>query len=289
MFKKKSLALILSAIVASALAFALSACSSNGSEKAEQASEDGSKAAESAQVLKVGASPSPHAEILKAAIPELEKEGVKLEVVEFTDYIQPNVALSNKELDANYFQHKPYLDNYNKENKTDLEVVVPVHFEAMAVYGGKSKDLANVADGAQIAIPNDPTNEARALLLLQEQGLLKLKDGAGLEATPKDIVENPKNIKFVEVEAAAVPASLTSADFAVINGNYALGAGLNPKDALAVESVESEAGKTYSNYLVARPDNKDSESIQKLAKVLNSEAIAKFINDTYSGSVLPAF
>lgn len=289
MFKKKSLALILSAIVASALALALSACSSNGSEKAEQASEDGSKAAESAQVLKVGASPSPHAEILKAAIPELEKEGVKLEVVEFTDYIQPNVALSNKELDANYFQHKPYLDNYNKENKTDLEVVVPVHFEAMAVYGGKSKDLANVADGAQIAIPNDPTNEARALLLLQEQGLLKLKDGAGLEATPKDIVENPKNIKFVEVEAAAVPASLTSADFAVINGNYALGAGLNPKDALAVESVESEAGKTYSNYLVARPDNKDSESIQKLAKVLNSEAIAKFINDTYSGSVLPAF
>ncbi len=289
MFKKKSLALILSAIVASALALALSACSSNGSEKAEQASEDGSKAAESAQVLKVGASPSPHAEILKAAIPELEKEGVKLEVVEFTDYIQPNVALSNKELDANYFQHKPYLDNYNKENKTDLEVVVPVHFEAMAVYGGKSKDLANVADGAQIAVPNDPTNEARALLLLQEQGLLKLKDGAGLEATPKDIVENPKNIKFVEVEAAAVPASLTSADFAVINGNYALGAGLNPKDALAVESVESEAGKTYSNYLVARPDNKDSESIQKLAKVLNSEAIAKFINDTYSGSVLPAF
>ena len=289
MFKKKSLALILSAIVASALALALSACSSNGSEKAEQASEDGSKAAESAQVLKVGASPSPHAEILKAAIPELEKEGVKLEVVEFTDYIQPNVALSNKELDANYFQHKPYLDNYNKENKTDLEVVVPVHFEAMAVYGGKSKDLANVDDGAQIAVPNDPTNEARALLLLQEQGLLKLKDGAGLEATPKDIVENPKNIKFVEVEAAAVPASLTSADFAVINGNYALGAGLNPKDALAVESVESEAGKTYSNYLVARPDNKDSESIQKLAKVLNSEAIAKFINDTYSGSVLPAF
>ncbi|MDO5044549.1 MAG: MetQ/NlpA family ABC transporter substrate-binding protein [Coriobacteriia bacterium] len=281
-FSKAKLVFV-SILFSSLLVLALAACGSNSAGSSDSAAVN-----DADKTIKVGASPTPHAEILNAVKAELEKEGYTLDIVEFTDYIQPNVALSNKELDANYFQHKPYLDNYNAENKTDLEVVLPVHFETMAIYGGKSSDLGKIEEGATIVVPNDTTNEARALLLLQSENIIELKENVGLEATPNDIVNNPKNIKLLEVEAAAVPASLSSSDFAVINGNFALGAGLNPQEALANESVESLAGQTYANYLVARPDNKDSEKIQALVKALKSDAVVEFINSSYSGSVLPA-
>ena len=207
------------------LALALTACGGNSGSAATTAAASGS----ADNVITVGASPSPHAEILNAVADELKSEGYELKVVEYNDYVQPNVALANGDLDANYFQHLPYLENYNQENGTDLVSAGAIHFEPMGLYAGKSSDIKNVPDGAKIAVPSDATNEARALLLLQDQGVIKLKDGAGLEATANDIEENPHNIQLVEVEAAAVPRSLDDCDFAVINGNYALSAGLDTR------------------------------------------------------------
>ena len=231
------------------LALALTACGGNsGSAATTAAASDSSED----NVITVGASPSPHAEILNAVADELKSEGYELKVVEYNDYVQPNVALDAGDLDANYFQHLPYLENYNDENGTDLVSAGAIHFEPMGLYAGKSSDINNVPDGAKIAVPSDATNEARALLLLQDQGVIKLKDGVGLEATANDIEENPHNIQLVEVEAAAVPRSLEDSDFAVINGNYALSAGLDTSATLASESADSEAAQTYANIVAVR-------------------------------------
>lgn len=271
--------------------FALTACGGNSATGSPAATSGAatSSSASNGTVITVGASPSPHAEILKAVEDEIKAAGYELKVVEYNDYVQPNVALSEGDLDANYFQHKPYLDNYNQENGTDLVSAAAIHFEPMGIYAGKSSDIKNVPDGAKIAVPSDATNEARALLLLQDQGVLKLKDGAGLEATKNDIAENPHNIEFVEVEAASVPRTLQDADFGVINGNYALSAGLDTTATLASEGAGSEAAKTYANIVAVRKGEDATEKTKALVKALTSDTAKKFIEDTYKGSVIPVF
>lgn len=273
-------------VAAAGLALALTACGGNSGAATTAAT---SSSAASDNVITVGASPSPHAEILEAIKPELEAQGYELKVVEYSDYVQPNVALSEGDLDANYFQHLPYLENYNTENGTDLASAGAIHFEPMGLYAGKSSDITNVPDGAKIAVPSDATNEARALLLLQDQGVIKLADGVGLEATANDIVENPHNIELVEVEAAAVPRSLQDVDFGVINGNYALSAGLDTSATLASEGADSEAAQTYANIIAVRSGDENSEKTQALLKALTSDTARKFIEDTYKGSVIPVF
>lgn len=273
-------------VAAAGLALALTACGGNSGAATTAAA---SSSAASDNVITVGASPSPHAEILEAIKPELEARGYELKVVEYSDYVQPNVALSEGDLDANYFQHLPYLENYNTENDTDLASAGAIHFEPMGLYAGKSSDITNVPDGAKIAVPSDATNEARALLLLQDQGVIKLTDGVGLEATANDIVENPHNVELVEVEAAAVPRSLQDVDFGVINGNYALSAGLDTSATLASEGADSEAAQTYANIIAVRSGDENSEKTQALLKALTSDTARKFIEDTYKGSVTPVF
>lgn len=273
-------------VAAAGLALALTACGGNSGAATTAAA---SSSAASDNVITVGASPSPHAEILEAIKPELEAQGYELKVVEYSDYVQPNVALSEGDLDANYFQHLPYLENYNTENGTDLASAGAIHFEPMGLYAGKSPDIINVPDGAKIAVPSDATNEARALLLLQGQGVIKLTDGVGLEATANDIVENPHNVELVEVEAAAVPRSLQDVDFGVINGNYALSAGLDTSATLASEGADSEAAQTYANIIAVRSGDENSEKTQALLKALTSDTARKFIEDTYKGSVIPVF
>lgn len=271
--------------------FALTACGGN-SATSSSAATSGAAASGSASngtVITVGASPSPHAEILKAVEDEIKAAGYELKVVEYNDYVQPNVALSEGDLDANYFQHKPYLDNYNQENGTDLVSAAAIHFEPMGIYAGKSSDIKNVPDGAKIAVPSDATNEARALLLLQDQGVLKLKDGVGLEATKNDIAENPHNVEFVEVEAASVPRTLQDADFGVINGNYALSAGLDTTATLASEGAGSEAAKTYANIVAVRKGEDQTDKTKALVKALTSDTAKKFIENQYKGSVIPVF
>lgn len=240
--------------------------------------------------LTVAASPSPHAEILdNFAAPKLKKQGITLKTKEYTDYIIPNQVTSSGEVDANYFQHINYLNNYNKENGTDLVGVAAIHYEPFGIYAGKSKDLKNIQDGAQIAVPNDPTNEGRALLLLQQEKLITLKDPDNLQATPVDIAKNPHNLKFVEVEAAAVARQLQDVDFAVINGNYAIEAGMHVKDAIAVEDKDGKAVEQYANYIVTTPDKKDDARIKALVKVLTSDDFKKYLSKTYGQDVLPAF
>ncbi len=238
----------------------------------------------------VGASPTPHAEILAVAKEDLAAKGYELVIKEFVDYVQPNLTLQNKELDANYFQHKPYLDDFNVENKTTLESIAAIHYEPFGIYPGKTKSLSDLADGAQIAVPNDSTNEARALLLLEAQGLIKLKENAGLKATVTDIAENPKNIKIREIEAAQLARSLPDVDIAVINGNYALEAKLNVKtDALAIEDASSLAAETYANIIAIRQGDENREDLKALVDALKSEKVKKFIEEKYSGSVVPMY
>ncbi len=273
-------------VAVAGLAVALTACGSNSSSSATTAA---SSSDSSDKVITVGASPSPHAEILDAIKDELANEGYELKVVEYNDYVQPNVALSDGDLDANYFQHLPYLENYNEENGTDLVSAAAIHFEPMGLYAGKSSDINNVPDGAKIAVPSDATNEARALLLLQDQGVIKLKDGVGLEATANDIEENPHNIELVEVEAAAVARTLEDADFGVINGNYALSAGLDTSATLASEDADSVAAQTYANIVAVRNGDEETDKTKALVKALTSETARKFIEDQYQGSVIPVF
>ena len=237
--------------------------------------------------LTVAASPSPHAEILdNFAAPRLKKQGITLKTKEYTDYIIPNQVTSSGEVDANYFQHINYLNNYNKENGTDLVGVAAIHYEPFGIYAGKSKDLKSIQDGAQIAVPNDPTNEGRALLLLESLGLIKLNDSSNLEATPKDIAENPKNLEFVEVQAETIPSIVSEVDIAVINSNYAMGAGFNPvEDSLAIESADSP----YVNILVVKEGNEGNPAIAALIEALHSDAVRDFINEKYAGAVVPAF
>lgn len=271
--------------------FALTACGGNSATSSSAATSGAatSSSASNGTAITVGASPSPHAEILKAVEDEIKAAGYELKVVEYNDYVQPNVALSEGDLDANYFQHKPYLDNYNQENGTDLVSAAAIHFEPMGIYAGKSSDIKNVPDGAKIAVPSDATNEARALLLLQDQGVLKLKDGVGLEATKNDIAENPHNVEFVEVEAASVPRTLQDADFGVINGNYALSAGLDTTATLASEGAGSEAAKTYANIVAVRKGEDQTDKTKALVKALTSDTAKKFIENQYKGSVIPVF
>lgn len=250
---------------------------------------EGSTAADST-TLTVAASPTPHAEILNDfAAPLLAREGIELKVKEYTDYIQPNKDTTSGAVDANYFQHITYLENYNAENGTDLVSVGLIHYEPFAVYAGTSSDLDAIAEGATIAVPNDPTNEGRALLLLQDLGLITLKDPENLEATPKDIKDNPHNIKFQELEAAALPRALSSVDFAVINGNYAIEAGYHVADALAHESSDSLAVEKYANIICVAKGNEDSKAVKALVEVLTSEDFADYLEEHYGEDVLPAF
>ncbi|MDN6874419.1 MetQ/NlpA family ABC transporter substrate-binding protein [Pseudomonas citronellolis] len=236
--------------------------------------------------LVVAATPVPHAEILELIKPTLAKEGVDLEIKVFTDYVQPNVQVAEKRLDANYFQTKPYLDNFNKGKGTDLVTVTGVHVEPFGGYSKKYKSLAELPDGATVALPNEGSNSGRALLLLQKAGVIKLKDPSNALATPKDIAENPKHLKFKELESALLPRVLDQVDLDLINTNYALEAKLNPvKDALILEDRNSP----YVNYLVARPDNKDSDALKKLSAALTSPEVKAFIEKKYDGAVIPAF
>lgn len=240
-------------------------------------------------VIVIGASPTPHAEILEVVKDKLADEGYDLQIQEYTDYVTPNQALNDGDLDANFFQHYPYLEEYNNENGTDLVSVGTVHYEPFGIYAGKTETLEELADGATIAVPNDTTNEARALLLLQDNGLITLKDGVGLEATVNDIVENPKNLKIQELEAAQLARSLEDVDLAVINGNYAIDAGLKVSDALATEDPDSEAAQTYANVIAVRSGDENSAKIEALIKAIQSDEVTEFINDTYDGAVIPLF
>lgn len=243
-----------------------------------------------AEALKVGASVTPHAEILKVAKDELAKEGITLEIVEFTDYVLPNTSLESGDLDANYFQHKPYLDTFNAEHGTNLVSVAAIHYEPFGIYAGKTASIEALQDGATISVPNDGSNEARALLVLEAQGLIKLKEGVGTTATVLDIAENPKNLNIIEMEAAQLAISLQDVDLAVINGNYALQAGLNAAtDALATEDANSAAAQEYANILAVKAGNESDPRIAKLIAALESDAVRDYINNTYKGAVVPIF
>ena len=279
---KKFIGILLTA----ALAFGAVGCGSTTTN--ETADEATTTTAEGATIV-VGASPSPHAEILKAAQPLLAEKGITLEIKEFTDYVQPNLALNTGDLDANYFQHQPYLDQFNADNDMDLVALGAVHYEPMGIFAGNSSDLAALPDGAKVGVPNDATNEARALLLLESNGLIKLKEDAGVAATKLDIVENPHNLEIVEMEAAQLPLSLGSLDIAVINGNYALSGGLCISDALAIEEADSLAAETYQNVVAVRNGDETRPELQTLIEVLNSQEIADYINETFEGAVAPVF
>ena len=238
--------------------------------------------------IKVAASATPHAEILEEAKPILEKEGWDLEVTVFDDYVQPNLVVESGDFDANYFQHIPYLDNFNEEQGTHLVNAGGIHYEPFGIYPGTKKTLDDLEDGDTIAVPNDTTNEARALLLLQDNGVIALKDGAGLEATVKDIEENPKNIQIEELEAAQVSRVKDEVTFVVLNGNYALQAGYSvSKDSIAHETSDSEAAKTYVNIIAVKEGNEDNEAVKALVDVLKSDEIKDYINETYDGAVVP--
>ena len=242
--------------------------------------------AQANESLSVAATAVPHAEILEFVKPQLAEQGVDLNVKIFTDYIQPNAQVAQKAMDANFFQHQPYLDEFNKGRGTDLVAVTGVHLEPLGAYSSKIKSLDELGNGANVVVPNDATNGGRALLLLQKYGLIRLKDQSNILATTKDIVENPKGLKIRELEAATIPRVLTQVDLALINTNYALEAKLDPsKDALFIEGNDSP----YVNILVARPDNKDSPAMQKLAAALHSPELKQFITEKYKGAVLPAF
>lgn len=263
--------------------FGLAGCGNSGSNGAASKEDD--------KTITVAASPTPHAEILNKAVkPLVEKDGYKLVVKEFTDYVQPNTATEDGEVDANYFQHKPYLDNFNKEKGTHLVSVEGIHFEPFGLYPGKTKELKDLQDGATVAVPNDATNEARALLLLQDAGLIKLKDPKDINATPKDITSNPKNLKFKELEAAVVPTVIKDVDIAALNGNYAIQAGFDPtKDTLATEKAGGLAAKTYQNILVVKEGNENTAKTKELKKALKSDEVRDYINKNYKGAVVPVF
>ncbi len=261
-----------------------SASASSGSASASSANASSVAAASDDKVIKVGATPTPHAEILNDVVaPLVEKAGYKLEVVEFTDYVLPNTATEDGEIDANYFQHIPYLDDFNAEQGTHLVNVAGVHIEPMRIYAGKTASLDDLADGAQVAVPNDTTNEARALLLLQTAGLIELNDPTNLASTPNDIKSNPKNLKFVEVEAATVPTVLQDVDIAVINTNYALGANLSADLILQTEAGDSP----YVNVVVVKEGNESSDKTKVLVDAISSQDVKDYITKTYNGEVVP--
>lgn len=278
---KKFFALLLTG----ALALGAAGCGSK-TDKAADAEKPETTGTE-AVTLKIGASPTPHAEILEAAKEELAAKGINLEIVEFTDYVQPNLALDTGDLDANYFQHAPYLDSFNEEHGTKLVSLGAVHYEPMGIYSKSIKDLAELPDGAKVGIPADGTNGGRALLLLEANGLIKLDPNAGTSATKLDIKENPKNIEIVEMEAAQLPLSIGDLSIAVINGNYAMQNGLKTEDALAIEAADSLAATTYANIIAVRAGDETRPELVTLLEVLNSQTISDYIKNTYGGAVAP--
>ena len=265
--KKKVLALTLALV----LALGLAAC--GGGDK----------------TIKVGATPAPHAEILEIAKDLMAKDGYTLEIVEYNDYIQPNNSVEDGSLLANYFQHITYMNDFNQSGGTHLVNAAGIHYEPFGLYAGKTASLSELADGAQIAVPNDATNEARALLLLEQEGLIKLNDGVGLNATKSDIAENPHNYEIVELEASQLPARLQDVDAAVINGNYAIDAGLKVSDALAVEAADGAAAEAYVNVVAVKEGNENNEAVKALVKALQSDEVRAFIESTYDGAVVPLF
>lgn len=247
-----------------------------------------SVSADEEKTITVAASPTPHAEILEAAVPLLEEKGWKLEITEFDDYILPNEVVESDEFDANYFQHIPYLESFNEEKGTHLVNAGGIHYEPFGIYPGTKSDLTTLEEGDEIAVPNDTTNEARALLLLQDNGIITLAEDAGLTATKNDIVENPYGIEILELEAAQVPRVVEEVAFAVMNGNYALNAGFSvANDSIAYESADSEAARTYVNVIAVKEGNEDSEGIKALVETLKSQEMQDFINETYDGAVIP--
>jgi D-methionine transport system substrate-binding protein len=237
--------------------------------------------------LKVGASITPHSEILEQAKPILAEQGVNLEIVQIEDSVTPNTGLAEGSLDANFFQHQPYLNDFNSENGTDLVSVGAVHYEPFGIYAGKTTNLSDLPDGATVAVPNNTTNEARALLLLQQEEIITLQEGADIRATNQDIAENPKNLQFTEIAPEQLVNALPDVDVAVINGNYAIEGGLKVKDALAVESDQGVAAKTYENILVVQKKDENNAAVKKLIDVLQSDTIRTFIEATYGGAVVP--
>jgi D-methionine transport system substrate-binding protein len=276
--KRKS---ILSLVLTGVLSLGLIGCGqTNATEENAAGGED--------KTITVGATPVPHAEILNAIKPELEEKGYTLEIVEYTDYVTPNTALADGDLDANYFQHIAYLNETNEGKGLDLTYSAAVHLEPMGAYSNTVKSLGELKDGARVAVPNDPSNEARALRLLEREGIIKVADGELV--TVKDITENPKNLEFEELEAAQLPRVLEEVDLAVINSNYALEANLNPaEDALVSEDRAAEAAENYRNVLAVRKGTENDEKIQALTEALTSETAKKFIEENYAGSVIPSF
>ncbi len=279
-FSKKIIIIALVLIAAVAVGV-LAGCSNSTSN------ENSSSGESNAVTIKVGASVTPHSEILEQAKPILAEEGINLEIIQIEDTVTPNTGLAEGSLDANFFQHQPFLDEFNAKNGTDLVSVGAVHYEPFGIYAGKTKSLADLPNGATVAVPNNTTNEARALLLLQQEGLLTLKDGADINATVNDIVSNPKNIQIKEIAPEQLVRALADVDVAVINGNYAIEGGLKVKDALAVESDQGVAAKTYENIVVVQKKDENNEAIKKLVEVLQSDEIRKYIEDTYDGAVVP--
>lgn len=263
-----------------ALALAVFGCTKNEPAPREQGTKEPIK-------ITVAATPVPHAEILAQVKNDLAAKGFELEVIEFSEYVQPNLVVEAGDVDANFFQHKPYLDNFNEERGTNIVSVAAVHYEPLGLYPGKSNDLSNIPNGATIAVPNDTTNEARALLLLEANGIIKIKEGAGLTATKLDIVENPHNVEIVELEAAQVARVVKETDFVVLNGNYALEAGFNvQKDGLAKEEQDSQAAQTYANIICVKKGNEETEKTKALVEALKSDKVKQFIADTYEGAVV---
>ena len=295
--KKKLLATLLAAVLA---ATTLTACGGSTEapeaapadeateETTEEATAEDAEAPAEKTVIKIAASATPHSEILEQAKAALADKGYELEITVFDDYVQPNLVVDAGEFDANYFQHIPYLDSFNDEQGTDLVNAGGIHYEPFGIYPGTKASLDEIAEGDTIAIPNDTTNEARALLLLQDNGLLTLKDGVGLTATVNDIVENPKNIKFEELEAAQVARVIPEVAFVVLNGNYALEAGLSVgQDSIAFEASDSEAAKTYVNIIAVKNGRENDDAIKALVEVLKSDVIVDYIKNTYDGAVVP--
>ena len=265
------------------------AAQTTGEETTETTAASETKPTGEMKKIVVGASPAPHAEILKAAADSLAQKGYELDIKEYVDYIQPNLALESGDLAANYFQHLPYLESFNEENGTQLVSAAAIHYEPFGIYAGKASSLEELQDGATVAVPNDTSNEARALLLLEAQGLIQLKEGADLTVTKNDIVENPKNLNLYEVEAAQIPRVVEDVDIAVINGNYAIEAGFKVSEALAVEDSESIAASTYGNVIAVQEGHENDEAIQALIEALTSDEVKKFMDEKYEGAVVPLF
>ncbi len=279
--KKKVLSVLLAGV------FVLGALTGCGKDNSQSDSGQADTKSDT-EVITIAASPTPHAEILQKAKELLKDKGYDLQITEFEDYVQPNEVVESGEYDANYMQHLPYLESFNEEKGTHLVSVGKIHYEPFGIYPGTKKSLDEIADGDRIAIPNDTTNEARALLLLQDNGIIKLKEDAGLTATVNDIEENPHNIKFDELEAAQIARVVDEDAFVVLNGNYALEAGYSvAKDSLAYETSDSEAAKTYVNIIAVKEGNEDNEGIKALVEVLKSDEIKDFINEKYDGAVIP--